>query len=75
MLQPLTKLNCVSFLAVNNEVIDLLISAGADINGYGERKVTPLTVALWCRNIPLVQLLFGMSYMRIKNQCSIPSLD
>eukprot|EP01102_Stenamoeba_stenopodia_P019596 TRINITY_DN7441_c0_g1_i1.p1 TRINITY_DN7441_c0_g1~~TRINITY_DN7441_c0_g1_i1.p1 ORF type:complete len:1066 (-),score=201.45 TRINITY_DN7441_c0_g1_i1:27-3224(-) len=40
------------------DMINRLVNAGADVNGYGDEKLTPLIMALWRRNLPLVDLLF-----------------
>ncbi len=49
-------------LADNVELINMLLDAGADINGYGDEKLTPLILALWRRDLPTVQLLLGKSW-------------
>ena len=37
----------------------MLLEAGADVNGFGEEKLTPLILALRRRELDIVQRLFG----------------
>eukprot|EP01103_Thecamoeba_quadrilineata_P006033 TRINITY_DN1576_c0_g1_i4.p1 TRINITY_DN1576_c0_g1~~TRINITY_DN1576_c0_g1_i4.p1 ORF type:complete len:827 (+),score=172.91 TRINITY_DN1576_c0_g1_i4:42-2522(+) len=48
---------CAAAFEGDIDVVSLLIDAGADVNGYGEQKLTPLMIALWHRNVPLSLVL------------------
>jgi ankyrin repeat protein/WD40 repeat protein len=49
---------CAAVASDNLELVDLVLEAGADINGYGDEKLTPLILALWRRELHIVQRLF-----------------